>query len=151
MSEKDQLLKQLYGNMSSMRRQMSLRMQDEYGLPASQCEILFLVNHEGPTPLKDLAKAMQLTPGAITQLVEALERAGYVERIPSKTDRRITTIGLTEAGLVKVARSHSGKKKDFFEHVFGTLSVEELQTMNTIQRKIIAFLSSNNSSDTKES
>lgn len=139
MSEKDRLLKEIYGNLASVRRLMATFMQEEYGLPASQCEILFMVHHEGAMPLKNLAKAMQLTPGAITQLVEALEQAGYVRRQPSLVDRRITTVLITEAGLLKIAHSQSAKARGF-KAVLAKLTEDELRTMNTIQHKMIGFL-----------
>lgn len=142
MSEKDRLLKELYGNIASMRRLLATHMQDEYGLPASQCEILFLIHHEGSMPLKDLAKAMQLTPGAITQLVEALEQAGYLQRSASQTDRRVTTVAITEAGVLKLANGGSAgaQKRKVFTSILNTLTEDELRTMNSIQRKMIDFL-----------
>lgn len=150
MSEREQLIKGLYGNLATMRRLMADTMQGEYGLPASQCELLFIVNHEGSLPLKKLAEAMQLTPGAISQLVESLENAGLVERVPSPTDRRVTLISLTEAGLLKLAKGHVGKKGSLMHEMIQILSEDELRTMHTIHTKMIALLKARKPEESKD-
>jgi DNA-binding MarR family transcriptional regulator len=48
--------------------------------------------------LRDLAASSQLTPPAIGEHVDELERLGYVERIPDPSDRRAKLIRPTERG-----------------------------------------------------
>ena len=40
-----------------------------------------------------------MSPGAVTALVDRLERKGYVERIPNPKDRRSALVRETEVGL----------------------------------------------------
>ena len=40
-----------------------------------------------------------MSPGAVTALVDRLERKGYVERVPNPKDRRSALVRETEAGL----------------------------------------------------
>ena len=47
----------------------------------------------------DLSNRMQVTPAAVTHLINDLEKAGYVERVSDPGDRRIVLIRPTEAGL----------------------------------------------------
>jgi DNA-binding MarR family transcriptional regulator len=49
--------------------------------------------------LRDLAAASQLTPPAIGEHVDELERLGYVERVPDPSDRRAKLIRPTERGI----------------------------------------------------
>ena len=65
--------------------------------------------HGGLTPT-ELGRRLSLSSGAITALVDRLERTGHVERRPNPTDRRSSVVlpvpeGLEEAGrhLVPVA------------------------------------------------
>src|ERR687898_1176915 len=66
-------------------------------------------SHEGLTPT-ELGRRLSLSSGAITALVDRLERTGHVERRPNPADRRSSVVlpvpeGLEEAGrhLVPVA------------------------------------------------
>jgi DNA-binding MarR family transcriptional regulator len=66
-------------------------------------------SHGGLTPT-ELGRRLSLSSGAITALVDRLERTGYVERRPNPADRRSSLVlplpeGLEEAGrhLVPVA------------------------------------------------
>ena len=50
------------------------------------------------TRLTDLAQRANMTPQAMGQLVDDLERMGYVRRTPDPTDRRAKLIVLTDRG-----------------------------------------------------
>lgn len=50
------------------------------------------------TRLRDLAAASQMTPPAIGEHVDELERLGYVERVPDPSDRRAKLIRPTARG-----------------------------------------------------
>ena len=47
----------------------------------------------------ELSNRLQVTPAAVTHLINDLEKAGYVERVSDPTDRRIVLIRPTAAGL----------------------------------------------------
>lgn len=51
-----------------------------------------------PRPMRGMATALQCDASYVTGLVDDLEGAGYVERRPSPTDRRVKLVTLTEAG-----------------------------------------------------
>lgn len=52
---------------------------------------------EHPT-MSEMAEYLDVTPGAVTQMVTRLEKKGYVIRSRSSKDKRQTTISLTEKG-----------------------------------------------------
>ena len=63
-------------------------------------------SHGGLTPT-ELGRRLSLSSGAITALVDRLERTGHVERRPNPTDRRSSVVlpvpqGLEEAGRHRV-------------------------------------------------
>lgn len=63
-------------------------------------EVHFLValdSKEQPT-MSEMANQLNVTQGAVTQMVTRLEKKGYVVRSKSSRDRRQTTVSLTERG-----------------------------------------------------
>ena len=151
MKNLDPRLQEVYGNYATMRRLMARRLHkfsDGKQLPASQAELLVVIAREEPVQLKDLAKHMQLTPGAITQLVEPLEQRGLIRREPSTTDRRIINVVMTEAGFHSMAACRK-QHGDMMKHVVSVLTDEELKTMLSIQGKMIDFLEHDIDTDTQ--
>jgi DNA-binding MarR family transcriptional regulator len=53
----------------------------------------------GPATAKDLAAATRLTPGALTTVLDRLERAGYTRRVEDPADRRRVRVELTPTAL----------------------------------------------------
>ena len=47
----------------------------------------------------DLSTRLQVTPAAVTHVINNLEKAGYVERVADPADRRIVLLKPTQAGL----------------------------------------------------
>ena len=67
-------------------------------LTTSRVHLLWVVHQGGPSTQQSLAAALDVSPRNITGLVDALESAGYVERMPHPTDRRATLVTLTPLG-----------------------------------------------------
>lgn len=57
----------------------------------------------GGTRLSTIAARANITPQAVGELVDDLERLGYVRRRPDPDDRRAKRIVLTERGLASVS------------------------------------------------
>ena len=75
-----------------------------YGLKPGEFFLLTtLVNSMPPgadgLKASDLSNRMQVTPAAVTHLINDLEKAGCVERVKDPSDRRIVLLRPTEAGL----------------------------------------------------
>ncbi len=58
-----------------------------------------LFSPEGRTRVKDISRELGLTPGAISQVVEDLVRAGLIERAVDERDRRMVNISLSPRGV----------------------------------------------------
>jgi len=74
------------------------RGDDESGLSAPRLSALSVIIYRGPISLTDLAKAEGVTAPTMTRLVQALVRAGLVERNANKTDNRVVLLRATTAG-----------------------------------------------------
>ena len=72
-------------------------------LKRSECEllgILYLSLNDGTKAItaSELSSQLNITPGGVTHLINPLEKAGFVERLPDPGDRRVVLIGLTDTG-----------------------------------------------------
>jgi DNA-binding MarR family transcriptional regulator len=68
-------------------------------LEVSELSALEHLQAAGPMTLGRLGERLSMSPGAVTALVDRLERKGYVERVPNPKDRRSALVRETEAGL----------------------------------------------------
>jgi DNA-binding MarR family transcriptional regulator len=76
------------------------RLQLEYpGLRPAHLIVFQTLDHPpAGTRLTILAERAQITAQSMSELVDALERGGYVERLPDPSDRRAKLIRYTERG-----------------------------------------------------
>jgi DNA-binding MarR family transcriptional regulator len=69
------------------------------GINRSDARCLDILEERGRMSAGDLAEASRLTTGAITAVIDRLERAGYARRVPDPSDRRRVLVELTPAAL----------------------------------------------------
>ena len=62
----------------------------------SQGRIMFVLWQNDEISFKELAKKTSLGKSTLTSMLDRLEKMGYIERIPSKVDRRKIMIKTTE-------------------------------------------------------
>lgn len=80
------------------------RWVDKHGLSEGRMQVLMRLRQQGDQPLGVLAEAMHVSPRNITGLVDHLERAGLVTRVPDPEDRRSVRAHLTDHGRALVER-----------------------------------------------
>lgn len=80
-------------------RRVSDEVAGESGLTVLQLMVLLKLRHAGRRPMSDLKDELDVTTGAVTGLVDRLERMGLVVRNPSEEDRRVTFLALTPEGV----------------------------------------------------
>ena len=72
---------------------------------------------DGPLKMGEIAKAVGISPGGATKLIDKLVDAGLVERIACPTDRRASHVALLPAGeemLVKMWPVYSAALEEAF-------------------------------------
>jgi DNA-binding MarR family transcriptional regulator len=62
------------------------------------------IQAEGGLTPGELGERLSLTSGAVTAVIDRLERAGWVERSPHPTDRRSVVVRMTEQSMEAGAR-----------------------------------------------
>jgi DNA-binding MarR family transcriptional regulator len=65
------------------------------GITATDLDALEHLEADGPLTQRELGDRLSLTSGAITMLVDRLERAGWVHRRPHPSDRRYLLLELS--------------------------------------------------------
>jgi DNA-binding MarR family transcriptional regulator len=102
------------------------RGDEEAGLSAPRLSALSVVIYRGPISLTELAKAEQVTAPTMTRLIQALVRAGLVEKTVDQTDNRVVLLRATTAGkeTLNIARA---KRLAALEELLKRLSAEEAE------------------------
>lgn len=84
---------------------------DAAGLHATDLYVLNLLDLDDASTPGELARRTGLTTGAVTKLVDRLERIGLVRREPDPSDRRKVKLSIVDSG----AEEAIGEQADVFE------------------------------------
>ncbi|MEL6640498.1 MAG: MarR family transcriptional regulator [Pseudomonadota bacterium] len=68
-------------------------------MTSNQIELIAILGRR--MTMKEVAEAMRMHPSNLTGLVNACSDAGWIERVPSKTDKRTKYLVLTPSGAKK--------------------------------------------------
>jgi DNA-binding MarR family transcriptional regulator len=122
---------------SIMRAQQILmsRLNDllaPFGLtfPRYEALMLLFLSRGGALPLGKMGARLQVHRTSVTNIVDQLERSGYVRRVPHEVDRRTILAGITDEG-----RAVAEEATQALNHArFGTapLDVEELEGLTEV-------------------
>ena len=88
-------------------------------LPLTWFEVLLRLsrNDGGELTMGELSEQLALTTGGVTRLIDRMSAAGYVERRPCETDRRVQFTAITPAGravLAPALRGHVAALRELF-------------------------------------
>jgi DNA-binding MarR family transcriptional regulator len=81
---------------------MSTHLCDVLDLGPTDLRVLVYLFRKDAVSPKEISGLLDHTTGAVTALVDRLEKAGHLERRPHPTDRRSQTLHLTNAGIQAV-------------------------------------------------
>ena len=110
-----------------------------FGVTFGEYEVLAALTRSGPPyRLKpgELAGALVLSSGAVTNRIDRVEAAGLVERLPDPTDRRGTLVALTAKGRGVVddaVRAHLANE----ERLLSALSSADRAQLTALLRKLL--------------
>jgi DNA-binding MarR family transcriptional regulator len=113
-----------------------------HGLDRGGCDVLASLRRVGKpyelTPTR-LCNELVLTSGAITHRVDALERAGLVERRPDPEDRRGSIVALTASGKREIDEVMTAYM-DAQRAVTALLSEKEKSTLGQLLSKLLVSI-----------
>lgn len=84
---------------------------EPFAITPAQSRLLRMVEHSDTPPrMADLAARLDVVPRAVTTLVDALEAADAVRRVPDPANRRVIRIELTDAGRTTLGALRSARR-----------------------------------------
>jgi DNA-binding MarR family transcriptional regulator len=99
------------------------------GINTTDQRCLDLVDVHGGMTAGELAEAASLSPGAVTTVLDRLERMGFVTRTRDETDRRRVIVEMTDEAR-KLAGAVYGPIAAYAAEYIETLSDEEIAVIN---------------------
>lgn len=88
-------------------RQIALRLEQEFRQePVIACEahVVSFLGSYAPAPVGELLRVFGHKASTMTSILDRLEEAGLVERVPNPEDRRSVHVGLTPEGAALARR-----------------------------------------------
>ncbi len=104
-------------------------------LSHAQFELLTELFERGPLPAGELAAAARLSPGTVTQMLDALAESGHVERDRSETDRRVVVTRLTALGAGRLEAKRALWQSRWQEALAG-FTPRELQAATRVLQRL---------------
>ncbi|MET9494233.1 MarR family transcriptional regulator [Streptomyces sp. NPDC006552] len=87
------------------------RQLEPVGITPAQSRLLrTLVHYETPPRMADLAARLEVVPRAVTSVVDGLEAADLVRRVPDPANRRVIRIELTGKGRAALWELRSARR-----------------------------------------
>jgi DNA-binding MarR family transcriptional regulator len=121
---------------------------DDLGITYGQYKALMCIKNFGisGTQMNTVAGFLSVTPRNVTGLVDNLEAAGLVERVPDPADRRATIVRVTATGETAAAR---GRKvhEALMGKLMGILSEEEMLQLRHVSTKLLRAVEEVSASD----
>ena len=112
---------------------------EQLGITARQATLLWLVKRSPGLSLAELATEEGISPPALSGHVDRLERAGLIERVRSREDRRRVGLRLTDDGT-RLLRRVRTRRTTWLADRLGTLEPAELEAIDAAIPALRALL-----------
>lgn len=107
----------------------------QFSLGRPHIDTLFLLSRESPLSIKELSKKLNVTSGAVTQFVDALENTGLVKKLGNPADKRSRLVHLT----TMASQELNVFQKEYIESIgslFEVLTPDELNELERLLEKV---------------
>jgi DNA-binding MarR family transcriptional regulator len=96
------------------------------GVSRQDLAIMGMISQSGTLPISEIGKRLLISKPQMTYIIDRLINLGIVDRMPDKTDRRITNIKLTRKGKSRLERNKN-LIRDTIREKLASLSRAELK------------------------
>jgi DNA-binding MarR family transcriptional regulator len=120
-----------------------------HGISLADLYAVRVLARQGEVPISRYGDELGVPRSTITNLVDRLERAGLVERLPSPTDRRITLVRLAPAGQKAVEGAVVLRDSEVAARLLALEPAAQAMLAELLER-VVAGPSEGNSSDSSE-
>jgi len=108
---------------------------ERWNVTPGQARALGVLTRHGLVRLSVLSEHLRIAPRSTTEVVDALEEAGLVERQPDPHDRRATLVAVTDRGAA-VATQIQAARRDAANRFFGALGAADRAHLVRILRRL---------------
>jgi DNA-binding MarR family transcriptional regulator len=107
----------------------------EVGLSPARFSVLVTLRYDGSQPVGELARIEGVAQPTMSQVVDGLEAAGWVERRRDPADARRCVVAITSAGRAKVRRARA-RKIAWVRDALGGLDDPALAAVQAVARSL---------------
>ncbi|WP_017212260.1 MarR family winged helix-turn-helix transcriptional regulator [Clostridium beijerinckii] len=108
---------------------------EKFNITTEQWTVLLKLSKQNKISQKLLAEVSGKDQSTLARILDILERKAFIERHPSKEDRRSFEIHITDSGLDLVG-DVSPFLEDLFNKLLKDISLEKLEVYNAVLLKI---------------
>jgi DNA-binding MarR family transcriptional regulator len=118
------------------------RLRESHELPLAFFESLLFISRapKGSMRVGDLARALRVTVGGTSKLVDRIEGSGLIAREPDPHDRRASRVVLTVAGKRKLTAAVKTYEAEVASLLGGVLSAEEQRQMSDYVSRLLTSI-----------
>jgi DNA-binding MarR family transcriptional regulator len=99
--------------------QFNGRVAGRMQLTETGLQCLYVLSRLGPTTAGEVGRRVNLTSGAASRMLDRLQAAGYVRRVPDPQDRRRVLVEATPESLDRVAEFYTPLTDRLRDHLAG--------------------------------
>jgi DNA-binding MarR family transcriptional regulator len=109
----------------------------QLGLTGTGAVLLSLLRDKGSSRLVELARLLEHAHPSVLRQLDVLEKAGYVERTPHASDRRVKVVRLTRKGRRAVPRVRAILRQSHERAVAGFTGPEVERILGELRRMAV--------------
>ena len=136
-----ELFRELVRLETELWNRVDARVQHAHGLPLAWLEVMQVVSATADCRVLDIAKALSITVGGASKVVDKVEAAGWCRRQPNPTDGRSNLIQLTEAGAGLLAAAQITFASALAADVGAAAPATELAQLSATLRRLRQHMS----------
>lgn len=120
---------------------LSNHLEDELGITLAEQDLMNQLSKSGgEIQMRDLADALFLSRAGVTRMVDRLEEAGWLNRVPVSGDRRAMSAQLTPGGRDLLKRSRTVLRRWIGDNFAAHLSEEDTRHLGSALKHLLEGL-----------
>ena len=132
----DESLADAFWSVARQLRETSQETLAPWDITPAHLRALRVLRRNGTMRLSELSDRLHIAPRSATEVVDALESRGLVQRRPDPGDRRATLVELTEHGATVLEAVRTAARGTEAGRVFGRLSPADRAELARILRQL---------------